>query len=139
MGSNTVIPLQEPAEPPTAVPLRADSQDDSSKDVNPPATSAEPAIEKVDHSTVLASEDYSVFTVGQKRAIIFAGSFAAWFSPMTGSIYFPALDRIGEDLGVSNSAMSITVTTYLIMQGLALVSPTQLDVARLTFSASPST
>jgi multidrug resistance protein len=119
MGSNTVIPLQEPAEPPTDVPLRADSQDDSSKDVNPPATSAEPAIEKVDHSTVLASEDYSVFTVGQKRAIIFAGSFAAWFSPMTGSIYFPALDRIGEDLGVSNSAMSITVTTYLIMQGLA--------------------
>jgi multidrug resistance protein len=29
------------------------------------------------------------------------------------------LDRIGEDLGVSDSAMSITVTTYLIMQGLA--------------------
>jgi multidrug resistance protein len=29
------------------------------------------------------------------------------------------LDRIGEDLGVSDTAMSNTVTTYLIMQGLS--------------------
>jgi multidrug resistance protein len=118
-ATDTVIPLQEPSEPPTDVPLRGDSQYDSGKDVNRPTTSGEPAVEQVDYSNVLATEDYSVFTVGQKRAIIFAGSFAAWFSPMTGSIYFPALDRIGEDLGVSDSAMSITVTTYLIMQGLA--------------------
>jgi multidrug resistance protein len=118
-ATDTVIPLQEPSEPPTDVPLRGISQYDSGKDVNRPTTSGEPAVEQVDHSNVLATEDYSVFTVGQKRAIIFAGSFAAWFSPMTGSIYFPALDRIGEDLGVSDSAMSITVTTYLIMQGLA--------------------
>jgi hypothetical protein len=118
-ATDTVIPLQEPSEPPTDVPLRGDSQYDSGKDVNRPTTSGEPAVEQVDYSDVLATEDYSVFTVGQKRAIIFAGSFAAWFSPMTGSIYFPALDRIGEDLGVSDSAMSITVTTYLIMQGLA--------------------
>jgi MFS family permease len=79
----------------------------------------EPKVEQPDRSGVLAKEDYSVFTVGQKRAIIFAGSFAAWFSPMTGSIYFPALDQIGADLGVSDSAMSVTVTTYLILQGVA--------------------
>jgi MFS family permease len=79
----------------------------------------EPKVEQPDRSGVLAKENYSVFTVGQKRAIIFAGSFAAWFSPMTGSIYFPALDQIGADLGVSDSAMSVTVTTYLILQGLA--------------------
>lgn len=113
-----MTPLQAPSEPPTNVPLDANSKGHSQY-VDVPSISGEPATEKVDHSNVLASEDYSVFTVGQKRAIIFAGSFAAWFSPMTGSIYFPALDRIGEDLGVSNSAMSITVTTYLIMQGLA--------------------
>lgn len=94
-------------------------EDDNHKDADPATTTGEPATEKVDNSHLQAKEDYSVFTIGQKRAIIFAGSFAAWFSPMTGSIYFPALDRIGEDLGVSDSAMSITVTTYLIMQGLA--------------------
>jgi MFS family permease len=86
-------------------------------DVKLPAD--EPKVEQPDRSGVLAKEDYSVFTIGQKRAIIFAGSFAAWFSPMTGSIYFPALDQIGADLGVSDSAMSVTVTTYLILQGVA--------------------
>ncbi|GAB7324726.1 hypothetical protein MBLNU13_g08585t1 [Cladosporium sp. NU13] len=65
-------------------------------DAIPLSTTGEPATEQVDRSHLVANEDYS-----------------------TGSIYFPALDRIGEDLGVSDSAMSITVTTYLIMQGLA--------------------
>jgi multidrug resistance protein len=110
---------QTTSQPPTNISPESNIKKDRHEDFNPSTTAGEPATERMDHSSVLSSEDYSVFTVGQKRAIIFAGSFAAWFSPMTGSIYFPALDRIGEDLGVSNSAMSITVTTYLIMQGLA--------------------
>jgi MFS family permease len=89
------------------------------KEVNAKLPTGEPTVEQPDRSGALATEDYSVFTVGQKRAIIFAGSFAAWFSPMTGSIYFPALNQIGADLGVSDSAMSVTVTTYLILQGVA--------------------
>jgi TRAP-type uncharacterized transport system substrate-binding protein len=32
---------------------------------------------------------------------------------MTGSIYFPALTTIANDLNVSNSQINITVTTYL--------------------------
>lgn len=118
-----MVPSQESSEPPVSSHPGATLNENHDKNTNPSATTGEPATEQVDHSNVLAKEDYSVFTVGQKRAIIFAGSFAAWFSPMTGSIYFPALDRIGEDLGVSNSAMSVTVTTYLIMQGLAPMSP----------------
>ena len=35
------------------------------------------------HSNVLGDEDYSAFTVPQKRAIIIAGSFLAWFSPVS--------------------------------------------------------
>jgi hypothetical protein len=43
------------------------------------------AQQKVDpqHRNVLAGEDYSAFTVPQKRAIIVAGSFLAWFSPVS--------------------------------------------------------
>lgn len=66
-----------------------------------------------------AKEDFSVFTVAQKRWIIVAGSFAGWFSPMTGSIYFPALNQISSDLNVSDTDVNLTVTTYLIIQGLA--------------------
>ncbi|KAF2487046.1 major facilitator superfamily domain-containing protein [Neohortaea acidophila] len=67
----------------------------------------------------LATEDFSIFTVPQKRAIIVAGSFISWFSPMTGSIYYPALNEIARDLHVSDSKINLTITTYLILQGLA--------------------
>jgi hypothetical protein len=57
-------------------------QKDHGGDAILPSATGEPATEQVDRSHLVANEDYSVFTVGQKRAIIFAGSFAAWFSPM---------------------------------------------------------
>jgi hypothetical protein len=76
-------------------------------------------IKQPSDKTAVAPEGYSVFTVDQKRWIIVAGSFAAWFFPMRGSIYFPALNKIASDLEVSDSKISITVTTYLIIQGLA--------------------
>lgn len=112
---------QQPTAEPTSftADIDNDKHSDRTKDEPPQDATDEPPIERPDHSDVLAKEEYSVFTVGQKRAIIFAGSFASWFSPMTGSIYFPALDRIAADLGVSNSKINITVTTYLIIQGLA--------------------
>ncbi|KAJ5109717.1 hypothetical protein N7532_002362 [Penicillium argentinense] len=63
--------------------------------------------------------DFSVFSVWQKRFIILVGSFAAFFSPLSSSIYFPALDTIHKELGVSTSKINLTVTTYLILQGFA--------------------
>ncbi|KAK3614689.1 hypothetical protein LTR56_022202 [Elasticomyces elasticus] len=74
----------------------------------------------VDHEPgIVATEDYSILTTGQKRAIIVTASFAAWFSPMSGSIYYPALTVIANDLHVTSAKVNITVTTYLILQGLA--------------------
>lgn len=108
-------------------------------DTNEPSDTAQPKdIEKQEEPNtqqhnVIAGEDYSVFTVPQKRAIIVAGSFLAWFSPvshsspnpttetdfvdgskMTGSIYYPALNQIARDLNTSSSKINITVTTYLV-------------------------
>ena len=77
----------------------------------------EPELER--RQPVTPGVQYSVFTTGQKRAIVLAGSFAAFFSPMTGSIYFPALTTIANDLNVSASSINLTVTTYLIWQGVA--------------------
>ena len=58
------------------------TQKDNGEDAIQSSATGEPATEQVDRSHLVANEDYSAFTVGQKRAIIFAGSFAAWFSPM---------------------------------------------------------
>ncbi|KAK1812798.1 hypothetical protein LTR12_012825 [Friedmanniomyces endolithicus] len=78
-----------------------------------------PTEERNSQPNIVAAEEYSSFTIAQKRAIIVTGSFAAWFSPMSGSIYYPALNQIAADLHVTSAKVSITVTRYLIMQGLA--------------------
>lgn len=67
----------------------------------------------------VAKEAFSVFSTNQKRVIVVVASLAAWFSPMTGMIYYPALNKIASDLHVTSSQVNITATTYVIMQGLA--------------------
>lgn len=64
-------------------------------------------------------EMYSVFTTTQKRWIVLTASLAGFFSPLSGSIYYPALNTIAEDLGVTATKINLTVTTYMIVQGLA--------------------
>ena len=64
-------------------------------------------------------KQYSVFTVPQKRAIIVAASAAGFFSPLTGSIYFPAISTIAAALDTSANNINLTVTTYLIFQGIS--------------------
>lgn len=71
-----------------------------------------------DHSNT-DHRDYSVFTVNQKRAIVAVGSFASFFSPLSSSIYFPALDTIAKALHVSTSKVNLTVTTYLVSISIA--------------------
>ena len=62
----------------------------------------------------IAQEQFSVFTVNQKRAIVSVGSLAALFSPFSSSSYFPALDTIASALSVPTSHINLTVTTYLV-------------------------
>ena len=57
---------------------------------------------------------YSVHTARQKKFILVAGSFAAFFSPVSSNIYFPALNTIAKDLHVSLSQINLTVTTYQV-------------------------
>jgi hypothetical protein len=59
-------------------------------------------------------EAYSQFTVGQKRAIVAMGSLASFFSPLSSSIYLPALTTIAHALHISTSQVNLTVTTYLV-------------------------
>ena len=62
---------------------------------------------------------YSVYSVGQRRLIVLAASLAAFFSPLSANIYYPALPVIAKDLGTTNTQINLTVTTYLIIQGIA--------------------
>ncbi|KAK9449048.1 major facilitator superfamily domain-containing protein [Limtongia smithiae] len=66
-------------------------------------------------------EVYTVFPISVRRAICAAATLSILLSPFATSIYFPSISLIAKDLGVSVEKIDLTVTTYMIFQG---VSPT---------------
>ncbi|KAG6361673.1 hypothetical protein INS49_009900, partial [Diaporthe citri] len=66
-----------------------------------------------------AENPYSIFDRRQKALIVVIVSLAATFSGFASNIYFPALPTIAQDLNVSIELVNLTVTSYLLFQGLA--------------------
>jgi MFS family permease len=64
-------------------------------------------------------EPYSIFTSRQKAVIVAIVGVAATFSGFASNSYFPAIPSIAVDLSVTPELVNLTVTTYLIFQGLA--------------------
>lgn len=62
---------------------------------------------------------YSTFTQRQKLQITILVSLASVFSPISATIYVPALPTIANDLNVSVAAVNLSVTSYMIFQGLS--------------------
>ncbi|KAG9645553.1 MFS general substrate transporter, partial [Aureobasidium melanogenum] len=62
---------------------------------------------------------FSIYTKGQKLWIILLVSFAATFSGFASNIYFPSIPTIAADLSSSIELINLTVTGYLIFQGLS--------------------
>lgn len=60
------------------------------------------------------AEKYSIYTVAEKRGIVFAAAAGAFFSPLSAQIYFPALDKLSADLHVTVTEVNLTVTTYMV-------------------------
>lgn len=68
------------------------------------------------------TEHVPVHSVFPKRTRIFIIAMAAacgLVSPLSGNIYFPALNALSRDLKVSASLINVSLTTYMIIQGLA--------------------
>lgn len=65
------------------------------------------------------SRPYSVFTTGQKRLTVFLVTFAALFSPLSSFIFFPAVDALSKSLHVSVEKINLTITSYMIVAGIA--------------------
>ncbi|OAQ70815.1 general substrate transporter [Pochonia chlamydosporia 170] len=101
------------------------------QDTRPPETSQEKetgpsAVGSANEDTekqVPAAQDngdrpYSIFTPWQKRAIVLGAAGTAFFSPLTAQIYLPALTQLSNDLNVTNTQINLTITTYMIFQGI---------------------
>lgn len=64
-------------------------------------------------------EPYSVYTRSEKWAIVGLISLGATFSPLSANIYFPAIPTLADDFHKSLELINLTVTMYMIFQGLA--------------------
>lgn len=64
-------------------------------------------------------EPYSTFTKAQKRLIVFLIAFAGMFSPLSSFIYYPAITSLSRDLHVSVELVNLTITSYMIVSGIA--------------------
>ncbi|PSR82028.1 major facilitator superfamily domain-containing protein [Coniella lustricola] len=74
----------------------------------------------MDTTNEMAAEAiYSVIPRNQKIIIIMLVSVSGLLSPLTGSIYLPALNQIAQDLKVKTSLVNLSITTYQIFQGIA--------------------
>lgn len=61
---------------------------------------------------------YSIYTLWEKRFIVLAAALSAFFSPLTAQIYLPALPVLAKEFHVTQSQINLTVTTYMIFQGV---------------------
>ena len=73
-----------------------------------------PNSDPISEQPVASDVGYSVFTVPQKKAIVLSAALGATFSPISTTIYLPALNQIAADLHVSSSKINLTVTTFLV-------------------------
>ncbi|KAL2849736.1 major facilitator superfamily domain-containing protein [Aspergillus pseudodeflectus] len=64
-------------------------------------------------------EPYHILSKNQKWNLVIFVSLAGCFSPLSSNIYFPAIDTISNDLGISASLVSLTITVYMVVQGIA--------------------
>lgn len=90
--------------------LGGDNADSSNVDL--------PELESL-HTATTNSPPWSIFTKGQKRFIVFMVALAGFFSPLSANIYFPALNSLARDFNVSSGVINLTLTSYMIFQGLA--------------------
>ncbi|KAJ9640607.1 hypothetical protein H2204_003236 [Knufia peltigerae] len=62
---------------------------------------------------------YTILEEWKKISIILTASFLGLVSPISSSTYFPSVNQISSDLHKSISLINLTVTIYMIFQGIA--------------------
>ncbi|CAJ2505198.1 Uu.00g125920.m01.CDS01 [Anthostomella pinea] len=68
---------------------------------------------------VVLPTPYTVHTQGAKRLIVASAAFSALFASWTAQIYLPALKIAADDLHTSVQKINLTVTSYMIFQGVS--------------------
>jgi hypothetical protein len=57
---------------------------------------------------------HSIFSKQQRVVYVYVASLAAFASPVSSSIYFPAMLMLARDLNTSLLNINLSITTYLV-------------------------
>ncbi|KAK5631593.1 hypothetical protein RRF57_007307 [Xylaria bambusicola] len=68
--------------------------------------------------SVAIARAHSVYTSREKRLIVIAAAFGGLFASWTAQIYLPALNNAARDLHTSTKKINLTVTSYMVFQGV---------------------
>lgn len=66
----------------------------------------------------LCQQTMATTTCGEYDRIIFSASSASLLSPLCSYIYFPGLEAVSNDLNVSDTVVNLSISTYIIFQGI---------------------
>ncbi|KAI1753974.1 major facilitator superfamily domain-containing protein [Xylaria castorea] len=61
---------------------------------------------------------HTVYTSREKQLIVISAAFSGLFASWTAQIYLPALNNAAQDLHTSTKKINLTVTSYMIFQGV---------------------
>lgn len=74
------------------------------------------ASQDLEAATTPPEPPYSIFTRSEKRLALTMAALSAIISPLSSSIYLPALNTLSHHYNVSNSLINLTVTSYLVFR-----------------------
>ncbi|OQE43670.1 hypothetical protein PENCOP_c003G02091 [Penicillium coprophilum] len=117
-------------EAPVAAPLAAsaNTSTEANNGHDDPEAAAEsgsgsPATEAHAETTERARNDsqpsFSAFSKYEKLLIVVMVTLASFFSPLSGQVYYPVMPTLVRDYHLTPELINLTVTTYMIFQGLA--------------------
>jgi MFS family permease len=66
-----------------------------------------------------AAEPYTVWSLGHRRLLVLLLGYLGLASSLTANIYFPLLDLLAERYNVSVQSINLTITLYMVIQGIA--------------------
>ena len=84
-----------------------------------PAAIAEQKQDALQKQISEVAPPYSVFSRKKTWLIVFMVSTAGFFSPLNSNSYFPSIPVIASDLGRTVEDINLTVTVYLVFQGIS--------------------
>ncbi|KAF7185818.1 MFS transporter M6 [Pseudocercospora fuligena] len=113
--------MEKRQEAPTALVVPEDRMP-GEEEVESPADGNEAegnAAPKLELQRTVSGPPYSIFTPRAKIFIVVAVSISSLISPFGATTFYPALDVIARDLGVTPTLINLSLTTYMIAQAIA--------------------